>query len=90
MAGAEHLRQSESISDLYWSDVSRLYFTKKWISSVKWWIFTDVLFHKDVPKSILPLPVRLPHISKRSAAGASLHRVSLGTRDETFEGQVIV
>ena len=29
IAGAEHLRQSESISDLYWSDVWRLYFKEK-------------------------------------------------------------
>ena len=31
------------------------------IYSVKWWIFTDILFHKDVPKSIPPLWFRLPN-----------------------------
>ena len=37
--------------------------------------------------------VNTPHchsIQTPAPAGASLHRVSLGTRDETFEGQVIV
>ena len=63
----------------YWSDVSRLYFTeKRYLNTIKWWIFTDVLFHKDVPKSILPLSFNSDSrtLSKRNAAGASLHRVS--------------